>query len=188
MQNDQELLISQVKSQTDILEKAKILEQLIKEYDLRLQDLSNIIGIKPSYICHIRRLTRLPDIVIDGYYSKLISISHLFIISRLKQENLIVRAYEEVLSKNLTVMQTEELIREMLFGVKTTGDYLETEHKDKLLEKIKTLKKNISVKIVQTRIRGRIVLEVKGNPNYTSNILKKIIQQLQSLVVDDHKR
>lgn len=188
MQNDQELLISQVKSQTDILEKAKILEKLVKEYDLRLLDLSSKIGIKPSYICHIRRLTRLPDIVIDGYYSKLISISHLFIISRIKQEDLVVKAYEEVLSKNLTVIQTEELVREMLFGIKTVGNYLATEHKEKLLQKIKTLKKNITVKIVQTRIRGRIIFEVKGNPNYTSNILKKIMEQLQSLTFDNDEK
>ena len=59
--------------------------------------------------------------IVDGYYSKLISISHLFMISRLKTKEDMMKIYEKVLSQNLTVLQTEAEVRDILYQIKTTG-------------------------------------------------------------------
>ncbi len=178
MQNDFDISISEIRRTNDIFEKAKRLNSLIRNNNIRLVDLSKKIGMKPSYICHYLRLNRLPEIVVDGYYSSLISQSHLFIISRLKDKSAIVQAYEKVLSDNLTVAQTDELIRQLLHGIKTEGEYLSAEEKEKLPEILRKNKDPISAKIIQTRIKGKFIFEVKGSPQTTSTVLKKLIDHL----------
>ena len=79
-------LLKQIKETNDIFEKSRLLEYLIKEKNLRVIDLANKIRYKSSYICHLLRLKKIPDVVIDGYYSKSISSSHIFILSRLNDK------------------------------------------------------------------------------------------------------
>ena len=181
MQNEIDASIQAIQNEKDVFARAKLIEQVLKKFNLRLVDLSKKLSIKPSYLCHILRLNRLPEIVIDGYYSKLIAISHLFIISRLKDPAQVVKAYENVLSNNLTVLQTDELVREMIHGIKTEGEYLNPDEKQSFVENIKALKKNIEAKITQTRIKGKLVLEIKGSPADSSRVLKRLMKSLEAL-------
>src|SRR3989338_9433451 len=106
MPTEIESVIEQVKKEKDIITKAKLLRFLTVDKELRIKDVSKMIEMKESYVCHILRLNKLDDMIVDGYYSKLISISHLFIISRLRTKDEIRLAYEKVISDNLTVLQT----------------------------------------------------------------------------------
>lgn len=178
MQNDLNLQIANIAQETDIFAKAKLLEKLINQTNIRLIDLAKKIRLTPSHICHILRLNRLPEIVVDGYYAQLISISHLFIISRLKDRNLTVKAYEKILSENLSVAQTDELVRELLHGVKTEGEYLTQEERENYLKSIIGVKNGIDVKIIQTRIKGKLIMEIKGSSAKTSITLRRLLDHL----------
>lgn len=180
MQNDFENSIAHIRQTSDIFEKAKQLNDLLKNNNLRLVDLAKKLAMKPSYVCHFLRLNRLPEIVVDGYYSSLISQSHLFIISRLKDPTAIVAAYEKILTDNLTVAQTDELVRQMLHGIKTEGEYLSSQERDKLIETFKQNNDTIKAKIIQTRIKGKFIFEVKGSPQDTTRTLKKLIERLNA--------
>ncbi len=168
----------QIKAEKDFFTKAKMLQHLKKEKNIRIIDLSKKIGIKPSFICHILRLNRIPEIVIDGYYAKQISISHLFIVSRLKDKKQIAALYEKILSENLTVARTEETVREIIHKIKTTGQYLTNEEILRCIDSLKAKYKNISAKIIQTRIKSKFVIEIKGSLQEGTAVLKQILKKL----------
>ncbi len=178
MNNEIEKIIRQINQEEDVFNRAKLINYLIQEKQLRIVELGKKLKIKPSYICHLLRLNRLPPVIIDGYYSKLISVSHLFVISRIKDKKKLLQVYEKILAENLTVAATEEVVRQILHNVKSEGDSLSYEERLKLIEKLKSKWQNLDLKIVQTRIKGKLIFEVKGSLKETSLTIKKILEKL----------
>ena len=177
-------LIDQLKKEPDFIAKAKLLKKLNKENNISIKTLSKETQMKPSYICHILRLNRLPEIVVDGYYGKNISLSHLFIISRLKDEQSITDAYEQILTHGLTVLQAEELVRDKLHQTITSGVYLTSNEKDNLIGKISANQEKIKVKIIQTRIKSKLIIEIMGDLEKTSKDLKKLLKKIEFWYLD----
>ncbi|EKE13653.1 MAG: hypothetical protein ACD_12C00874G0005 [uncultured bacterium] len=173
-------LLNQIKSDKDIFQKSRLIEYVIKEKNLRIIDLANKIGFKSSYICHLLRLKKIPDVIIDGYYSKSISSSHIYVLSRLNDKKQMINLYEKILGENYTVKQTESAVRDYLYQVKSIGKYINKENTEKLTNKIKEKYPEINTQITQTRIRGKIILEVKGNLETSSKILKQVLEKLSS--------
>lgn len=171
--------IESIRKESDIVQKVKRLKLLIENQDLRIKSVAEKLGVKSSYVCHLLRLTRLPEVILDGYYSETISLSHLFVISRVKDQAAMIQAYEKVLAENLTVNGTEEIVRDRLYGVKTQGDYLNKEEKENFIQKITSIKKNLDLKIIQTRIKSKIILEIKGDLESTGKILRSLMSNLE---------
>jgi len=176
MDSQMETLLSKLKSETDPFVKAKLIKTLNKDYEMKQIDLAKKLSMKPSYLCHFLRLNRLPEIVIDGYYNNDISLSHLFVISRLKEIEQIATVYEKVLAKNLTVLQTEELVREIRHGIKSKGETLSDEEKAKFLGQFTD---GTSAKIIQTRIKSKLIIEIRGSLEKTTKMLRSILQQIK---------
>ena len=167
-----------IKKEQDFFKKARLLEFLKNEKKMRIKDLSSSLELKQSYVCHILRLNKLPPIIVDGYYSKLVSISHLFILARLKNEADMVKAYEQVLTESLTALQTDELVRSILYNVATEGEKLPQYELREFNDRLSILFKHLQLKVVQTRVRGRLILEVRGGYKTTTPVLKKVMQRL----------
>ena len=153
--------IEQIKRETDYFGKTKLVNFLIHQKHIKVKDLASALSMKPSYLCHIMRLNKLSEIIMDGYYSKLITMSHLFVLSLLKSQEDIMNVYEIVLREGLTVLHTEELVREKLHGVKPGGEYVEEIKIQNLKSKFK-VDYGAETKIVQTRIKTKIIIEWKG--------------------------
>lgn len=169
-------LIDEVKAEKDPFQKAKHILHLKTDKQIPLHEISERIEMKPSYTSHLLRLLKLPPLVVDGYQSGLISISHLFIISRLHSEGEMIDVYEKVLSDNLTSAQTEELVRERLYGLKSAGEHLT---KEKIAEFVQSQKaKGRQVKVIQTRRKGKLILEVAGDLLTTTKELTKLTEIL----------
>jgi ParB family chromosome partitioning protein len=177
-----EKYINQFKTEKDIFIKAKILYFLNKDKGIRIVDLAKITGLKPAYICHFLRLVKLPEIVVDGYYGKMISASHLFVLSRLKTKEAMMEVYEKILEKNLTISETENLVRELLYQVKNQGAYLSSEERSRLVKSIESLSDNVKAKVIQTRIKGKLIIEIKGNLKETTEVLKRIKRLIEKFV------
>jgi len=105
----------------------------------------------------------------------------LFIISRIKDPAKMVNIYEKVLADSLTVKKTEELVRDILYGVKTEGNYLSPEEKKIYIEKLAAARKNLNVHIIQTRIKSKIILEIKGNLENTGKEVRSLLKSLELL-------
>jgi len=162
MQEDTLRIIEQIKKETDYFSKGKLISYLIKQKNVRVKDVATALGMKPSYVCHFMRLSKLSEVVMDGYYSKLITISHLFVLSLLHSQEDMVEIYEEVLSKSLTVKQTEELVRRKLHGVSSEGEYVQDLEIKAAEDKVSAVY-SAKTKVIQTRIKTKIIVEWTGS-------------------------
>ncbi len=169
-----EEIFEKIKKETDPFSKAKYIKYLIREKNLKVKEIAQRLNLTSSYICHLNRLNNLPEIVIDGYYSNLVSLSHLFIISRLKEKDKIISLYEKVLANNLTIIDTENELRNIIYSIKPKGEKVS-------LSKIEKIKKNINkiipqakINIIQTRTKLKIEIKIFDNLKNTSKILNKI--------------
>ncbi len=167
-----------IKNSKDIFEKARLLK-FLKEYDIRLMDISKELGMKPSYVSHFLRLNKLPEIIIDGYYARLVTASHLFIIARLKDIKTMVKVYEKVLGENLTSLQTESVIREELYQTKTEGDRLSKDDVERFERLLHRLLGEVSVDLIQTRIHSKLIITAKGSLAKTSSTIAKLYHLLK---------
>jgi hypothetical protein len=168
-------IIERIKKENDVFSKAKLIRHLLREKEIRVVDLAGKLGMTPAYICHLNRLNTLPEAVIDGYYSKLINISTLFLLSRIKDKQKLIAIYEKVLTYNPTLKEIEDLIHEEIYQISNRGDFIKKEDREKMIDRLKKKVKNAEIKISQTRTRGRIIFEIKGNLEETSKTIKKII-------------
>lgn len=178
MIQDLSSLVNQIKAEKDIFQKYRLIEYLMKEKKLRITDVSNKIGYKPSYICHLLRLKKIPDVVVDGYYSRSISSSHIYVLSRLNDVKQMIDLYEKILSENFTVRQTEMAVREYLYQVKSVGKYINKETIAKSVKKTEEKYPGANIQIVQTRIKGKIIFEIKGNLETSSKTIKHLLEKL----------
>lgn len=177
MVEDLSKYIQQIQSETDFFVKAKLIQTLLDK-GWRIIDIAKKLNIQCSYVCHILRLNRLPELIIDGYYQKMISLSHLYIISRLKDQKKMIDLYETLLNQDLTVLQTEEKVRDILHNIKSKGTFLDSETKNSLIVKLQNKYTNTKVKIFQSRIKAVLKVEVKGSLEETTKVLQKIIEKL----------
>ncbi len=170
-------LLEQLKKEKNPIIMGRILFNLHKKEGVKINDLAKIINKKPSALAHLIRLTKLPEAIIDGFLSQTVSLSHLYVISRLDREEEMIEVYEKVLSKNLTVAETEALVREKKYQIRTEGKYIDKNY----IEKIKRIfeKEGFEVKIIQSRLRSRIIMTIKGNLRETSIKVKKILSALE---------
>ena len=125
------------------------------------------------------RLNRLSEIVMDGYYSKLISMSHLFVLSLLKSPEDIMNVYEKVLSQGLTVLQTEELVREQLHGVRSGGRYIDEIKIKNAQSKLKN-EFGSDVKVTQTRLKTKFLIEWKGSREDRMKGVEHFLRMIES--------
>ncbi len=172
-------LLNKIKEDRDIFQKSRLVDYLIKERKLRIIDLAKKLDFKSSYICHLLRLKKIPDVIVDGYYSKSISSSHIYVMSRLNDVKQMIKLYEKILGENYTVKQTEEAVRDYLYQVKSIGKYINKENIEKLTQKIKEKYPEVEIKIIQTRIKGKVILEIKGSLEESSKEIKKILEKLK---------
>jgi hypothetical protein len=164
--------INAIKLHTDPLTQAQLVVELIREHPIRNTDLAKELEIKPSYLSHLIRVMKLPDMVIDGYWNKQITFTHLILISRLRKPEEIVGLYEEILQKSLNVSATERRIREILYLIDSTGKYTSKDRLNAIKTRIESsLENNARVSIVQTRIKAKIIIEVSGNLVKTSEFI-----------------
>jgi len=166
-------------SDKDVFNKAKQLQLIRKDNQLKIKDIADVFQVKSSYICQLIRLNRLPEMIRDGYYGKQINISLLFIISRLRSEQDIVNAYEKILQSGLSVFQAENLVREMLFNIKSEGSQVTKVEIDQLVSYIKNVIPDATVKFRQTQIKMMLRIDLKGNLESTSSTVKKILSQIK---------
>lgn len=163
-----------IKSEKDPFKKARMIRAKVSNDELKIKDIAQELGKTSSYVCHLLRLLRLPEIIIDGYYSHTVSLSHLFIISRLKQQKESIEAYEQTLINNFTIQQLEIYIRERLHQIKTIGQKVDEKTLQNIEKKFSSIDSDIRVSIVQTRISASVKIRISGNTQKTSAILRHI--------------
>lgn len=175
--NEGQEIFEQIEKENDIFKKARLISFLKKEKNFSLKFIAQKTGLKSSYLCHLLRLLRLPPLVIDGYLAKLISLSHLFILSRLKDKKEILAVYEKILAENLNTKKTQELVESILYKLKPAGEKIEEKIREKIVAKFKKINPQAKVKIYQSQRRAKLEIIVEGNRKETSDFLRKIVNE-----------
>jgi len=157
----------------DSIEIAISYKRLIEEIKLTQEELSDKIGKKRSTISNYLRLLKLNPIVQSGIKDGFISMGHGRAMINIEDEKLQLSVYEKIISKNLSVRNTEKLIKSLKDP--------DNKKKKRIIsvdfssEKIKTEKK-LETKVdfvFNENNSGKIILNFKSKTDF-HRILKKI--------------
>ena len=143
------------------IERAQAYIRLIDEFGLTATEIGQRVGKSGPYISNTLRLLDLPDALKDGLLSNAITEGHAKALLGLEDINLMVNAYKVILSENLGVRATEELVRRMKAKAdikpKTKREYERTEDVARMEEEI-ALKTGCKANLYRSAKGGRLLL------------------------------
>ena len=157
----------------DPIEIALTYERLINEYNLNIDIISKLVGKDRSTVSNYVRLFKLDPIIQSGIRDGFLSRGHGRALINIDDKKLQIEIYEQIISSNLSVRQTEKIVR----GNKTLTSnnshidvskiYIDATNKfEKLFDSKVTLKENN---------KGKVTLSTSfKNINELYSILKKI--------------
>ena len=160
----------------DAIEIAMSYKRLIDEINLTQEELSSKIGKDRSTITNYLRLLKLNPIIQSGIKDGFISMGHGRSIINIENKSDQIKVYETIISKNLSVRNTEELVKN--YKKHKTKNFQAEKPKyistaiSKLSEIFKT---NISINI-SGKGKGKIVIPFKSESEF-----KKINKKLNDL-------
>lgn len=149
----------------NIMEQAKALERLKNELGINQEELADHIGKSRSHLANTLRLINLPDQIKNNISNNLITAGHARALLALKNHESMLAVSDEIIRKNLSVRETESLIKKLGAPKKPakTKEHTETS----LGVKMKTLVKerinqDLEIKFKGTAHKGQLII------NYTS--------------------
>lgn len=176
--NDQEslemALIENIHRQDlDAIEIAVSYKRLIDEINLTQEELSNKIGKDRTTITNYLRLLKLNPIIQSGIKDGFISMGHGRSIINIENKSDQIKVYETIISKNLSVRNTEELVK----------NYKNNQVTKKSIDKPKYISDAITKlsEIFKTSVRINISRNNQGNiiiPFKSETEFKKINKKL----------
>ncbi len=96
------------------VELAQGLKRLIEEFSMTQEEAAAILGMSRPAVSNSLRLLSLPDEALDSLASKDISSGHARALLALSDDDLILSALQVVVSKSLSVRETEKLVKDMI--------------------------------------------------------------------------
>lgn len=166
------------------LERAQAFKRLIDEFDLSTGEIAVKIGKSAPYVSNTLRLLTVPDVLKDALASGATSEGHVRALASLEDPHLVLEAYKEILSKNLSVRGAEELSRKLKARENIQPKQqkpvarLQNEELEKfegeLSIKLTTDKSKTLVKISQSRVESKMHIVVKGKVEEATQVIKLI--------------
>ncbi len=166
------------------LERAQAFKRLMDEFGLSTGEIAVKIGKSAPYVSNTLRLLTIPDVLKDALASGATTEGHARALASLEDPHLIVEAYKEILSKNLSVRGAEELARKLKSRENIAPKQqkptlrLESEELDKyqeeLTDKLSDNSVKVRVKISQSRIEGKIQIVARGKLEDTTRLIKLV--------------
>lgn len=168
------------------IDRAKAFERLLEEFDLSNAEISRRIGKSPAYISNTLKLLSLPDALTDGLISGLITEGHARALASIEDKSAMIEAYKIILKESGSVRRAEDLSRRMKdkTGQKVTAQYtrpayIVSQAVDDMTKKMsQALGKNTQVKLIRTQRETRLLLVLKGSPEATEEILKRLVKAI----------
>ena len=176
--NDQEslemALIENIHRQDlDAIEIAVSYKRLIDEINLTQEELSNKIGKDRTTITNYLRLLKLNPIIQSGIKDGFISMGHGRSIINIENKSDQIKVYETIISKNLSVRNTEELVKNYKNNQVTKKSIDKPKYISDAITKLSEIFKT-SVRINMSRNnQGKIIIPFKSETEF-----KKINKKL----------
>ncbi|KXK07274.1 MAG: hypothetical protein UZ21_OP11001001135 [Microgenomates bacterium OLB22] len=172
--SDQEVLLKKITGEVDPIEKARLIQEAVLKYNVPKAKIADLLRVSRPYVSSLLRLLRLPELVIDGYYSGVITLSHLFVIGRLGDHDSMISLYEEILTNNVSSVDVDNLIRQRKHSVGSYPDRTDEKVKKALEEFFHAIDAEASITLIQTRIKGKLIVELRGDTQRTTHFFKTV--------------
>ncbi len=185
--NDQEslemALVENIQRQDlDPIEIALSYQRLIDEINLTQEQMSERVGKKRSTIANYLRLLKLDPIIQTGMRDGFISMGHGRALIAIEDQSEQLDIYEDILSKKLSVRETEELVREHNTPKTSTSQSNENTSDDEMPKHVKKGIKEFSeyfghkidVKVSKNG-KGKIIIPFHSEEDF--NRIKKLVQR-----------
>ena len=155
----------------DPIEIAISYSRLIDELNLSQDEMSKRVGKDRSTISNYIRLLKLDPIIQSGIRDNFISMGHGRCLINIESKDQQILIYEKILRNNLSVRQTEKIVKELSGKkIKKTGFTDE-----KLIKKIKILEKKYSLGIDLKLNKDKGLLSFKfNNKKELDELIKKL--------------
>ena len=160
----------------NVIEEGKAYQTLINDFNITHDECALQVGKDRSTVTNLIRMLSLPQSVQQQLLEKNISMGHGRSLLSLEDEDLIVKACNIVVSKSLTVRQTEALVRKLKKNGSFDLNSTDKLKRDNNLEYIaETLRGhfNTKVKLSGTGQRGKIEISY-----FTADELERILQNM----------
>lgn len=161
------------------IEKALAYKRLIDEFGLGTNEVAKRVGKSAPTVSNTIRLLTLPDAIKDALVAGVITEGHVRPLISLGDTKLMLELFKKILRENSTVRQTEELARQTKVEVekkepRTQQSKLWVPELDEMAKHIKEKYQFDNVAIFQSQKKARIIFELKGNVEVTTEKLKQI--------------
>ena len=161
----------------DSIEIAISYKRLIEEINLTQEDLSTKIGKKRSTIANYLRLLKLNPIIQSGIKDGFITMGHGRAMINIEDEKQQLNIYEKIISKNLSVRNTEKIIQSLKKGIitnKVDKLTISSSIKKEILKVEKKLGTKIKVSINKNE-NGKIIIPFSSKKDFFR--INKIINE-----------
>ena len=161
----------------DSIEIAISYKRLIEEINLTQEDLSTKIGKKRSTIANYLRLLKLNPIIQSGIKDGFITMGHGRAMINIEDEKQQLNIYEKIISKNLSVRNTEKIIQSLKKGIiinKVDKLTIPSSIKKEILKVEKKLGTKIKVSINKNE-NGKIIIPFSSKKDFFR--INKIINE-----------
>lgn len=162
----------------DPIEIALSYQRLIDEIKLTQEQMSERVGKKRSTIANYLRLLKLDPIIQTGIRDGFISMGHGRAIINIEDQDAQTEIYQKIVSQNLSVRETEALVKNYQEGVRTTsgGKQKAAANSQEDAEKIQRIRQYFGPKAdvkVAANGKGKITIPFKSDADF--NRILKII-------------
>ena len=178
--NDQEMLemalVENIQRQDlDAIEIALSYQRLLDEIQLTQEQLSHRVGKDRSSISNYLRLLKLDPIIQTGIRDGMISMGHGRSIIAIEDVDLQLEIYERVIADNLSVRETENLIRayKKPAAKKATKAELPKEYKKAQLIITENIQSKVEIKRAKSG-KGKIIIDFNSDEEFER--LRKILE------------
>ena len=177
--NDQEILEMALveniqRRDLDPIEIALSYNRLVEEINLTQNQLSQRVGKKRSTVANYMRLLKLDPIIQSGIRDGFLSMGHGRALINIEQQEEQLKIYEKIISKGLSVRNTEELVKKLNLGKESKKKYAKISkvHTDAENELKKYLNSSVFVK-VNKKGKGSIIIPFGSNKSL-NDLIKRI--------------
>ena len=177
--NDQEILEMALveniqRRDLDPIEIALSYNRLVEEINLTQNQLSQRVGKKRSTVANYMRLLKLDPIIQSGIRDGFLSMGHGRALINIEQQEEQLKIYEKIISKGLSVRNTEELVKKLNLGKESKKKYAKISkvHADAENELKKHLNSSVFVK-VNKKGKGSIIIPFGSNKSL-NDLIKRI--------------
>lgn len=165
------------------IERGQAYKRLIDEFGISVTELAKRVGKSLPYISNSIRLLTLPDAIKDALAAGIITEGHVRPLISIGEPRLMLAAFKKILVEGISVRGAEEVARQVKAEVQKKEphrdhDKIYIPEQDEMAGSLKGKYNLHQVEIFQSSKKARIKMEVLGNVEVTTPVLKQLYDKL----------